>query len=83
MPIGPGKYGAEAIEVFDKLQAKGVILVVLDGPKGNGIAIHGPALLHGGVPDFLEALAKDIRKAAQADAAAIHAGAAVMTDRKQ
>jgi len=73
MALGAGKYGDIATELQQRFHAKGIILVVLDGDQGNGIELCGPAILHAGVPGFLEAVAKDIRRNAQADAAAISA----------
>lgn len=68
MALGYGKYENIAEELRQRFKATGIILVIFDGEKGHGIELIGPALLHRGVPDFLEAIAKDIRKQANADA---------------
>lgn len=68
MALGRGKYGGIAEELLVRFRARGIILAILDGEHGNGIEVDGPATLHRGVPDFLEAIAKDIRKQANADA---------------
>lgn len=73
MAIGRGKYGGFAEELAERLKAKGIIIAIIDGEKGNGIELAGPAVIHESVPGFLEAIAKDIRKQAQADAAAVRA----------
>ena len=39
MPVGPGKYDGEATWVQARTQAPGVLLMILDGNKGNGFSI--------------------------------------------
>ena len=39
MPVGPGNYDEEATWVQVKTQAHGVILMIVDGNKGNGFSI--------------------------------------------
>lgn len=34
--FGPGRYDDDALELITRLQARGVVLVVLDGPRGLG-----------------------------------------------
>jgi hypothetical protein len=39
MPIGPGKYDGEATLIQARTQAAGVLLMILDGNKGNGFSL--------------------------------------------
>jgi hypothetical protein len=39
MPVGPGKYDGEATWVQARTQATGVLLMIVDGNKGNGFSI--------------------------------------------
>jgi hypothetical protein len=39
MPTGPGKYDAEASLVQMRTNAQGVLLIVLEGDKGDGFSI--------------------------------------------
>jgi hypothetical protein len=39
MAIGPGKYDGEATWVQARTQATGVLLMILNGNKGNGFSI--------------------------------------------
>ena len=39
MTAGPGKYDAEASFVQARTQAQGVLLIILEGTKGNGFSI--------------------------------------------
>jgi hypothetical protein len=73
MALGRGKYEGIAMEIAERFGAHGVIIAIINGNKGTGIELYGPAIVHEGVPDFLEALAKDIREAAKRDAATIRA----------
>lgn len=83
MAIGRGKYGGIAEELAERFKAKGIIIAILDGEQGNGIELAGPAVVHSAVPDFLEAIAKDLRRKALADAAAIQAGDATSSRKDQ
>ena len=83
MAIGRGKYGGIAEELAERFKAHGIIIAIIDGEKGTGIELCGPAFLHAGVPDFLEAIAKDLRQKALADAAAIQAGDATSSTKGQ
>jgi hypothetical protein len=73
MALGRGKYGGVAEELAARFNAKGIIIAIIDGEKGNGIELFGPGVVHASVPGFLEALAKDIRAKSLADAAALQA----------
>jgi hypothetical protein len=76
MAIGRGKYGGIAEELVARFKAAGIIVAIINGEAGSGIELAGPAILHASVAGFLEAIAKDIRLKALADAAAIQAGEA-------
>lgn len=41
--FGPGKYGHICEEILERLKAKGVVLIVLDGEKGSGMNLSAPA----------------------------------------
>lgn len=73
MALGRGKYGGIAKELARRFGAKGIIVAIIGGRKGNGIELFGPAIVHEGIPDFLEAIAKDLRADALRDAAELRA----------
>jgi hypothetical protein len=39
MPIGPGKYDGEATWVQVRTQARGILLMILEGNKGDGFSV--------------------------------------------
>jgi hypothetical protein len=39
MPTGPGKYDGEATWIQARTQANGVLLMILEGNKGNGFSV--------------------------------------------
>lgn len=40
MSIGGGKYDAEALELLERLQADGIVLLVTGGPRGEGFEVQ-------------------------------------------
>jgi len=38
--LGPGKYDQDATELRKKYKADGIILVVMNGSKGNGFSVQ-------------------------------------------
>lgn len=59
--IGPGKYDDEATIVRERTKARGVIVIVLGGDKGNGFAVQSEGLdLTAEMPAFLRAMADQI-----------------------
>lgn len=59
--IGPGKYDDECTTVRIGTQARGVILVVHEGIRGNGFSVQAPLDLQVRLPDILEYIARTIR----------------------
>lgn len=55
--IGKGKYDLECATVRVAMGAKGVILIVFDGPDGNGAAAQISEDIADRVPTFLRAMA--------------------------
>jgi hypothetical protein len=62
MPIGPGKYDDLCSEVRIKVDARAVLLLVIDGSKGNGFSCQADLATTLALPDILERLAKQIRQ---------------------
>ena len=60
MVIGPGKYDALAATARKTANARGVILVIVGGDKGEGFSVQGPASLVIKLPDLLRTLAERI-----------------------
>lgn len=63
MTIGQGgKYDPETAALLVALQARGVILVVVDGIRGSGfsVAMQPDALVR--MPEMLESIAEQMRK---------------------
>lgn len=59
---GPGTYDAEALELLERLHAKGIALMVYDGDKGHGLAAKGDMAFMLTLPAILESLAKKVRE---------------------
>jgi hypothetical protein len=68
MALGPGKYDPECGELLERLKARGVILVVLNGDRGTGMACKLPFGETIRTAQILEAVAAEIRKRGVADA---------------
>lgn len=62
MPMGSGKYNNECTLVREKTDAKGVLLIVLDGKKGSGFSCQADALITLKLPAMLEDIARQIRE---------------------
>lgn len=63
MPIGSGgKYDRECEYVRQLLRSRGVLLIVLDGPKGPGFSAQGTPEILAGVPEVLRITADSIEK---------------------
>lgn len=60
MPIGPGKYDAECTRARSDTKARGVVLIVLDGDRGDGFSCQAPSLATLGLPALLRELADKI-----------------------
>lgn len=59
---GPGKYDPEAQELLERLQAKGICVIVYDGERGHGVAAKGAIEFMRFLPAFLESLAAQVRR---------------------
>jgi hypothetical protein len=66
--LGKGKYGDICEKIILELQAKGVVLIVIDGQKGSGMSLSAPYWEFGGMlelqeklPELLEGIAASIR----------------------
>jgi ribosomal protein S12 methylthiotransferase accessory factor YcaO len=58
---GPGKYDPEVLELMERLQAKGICVIVFDGERGHGVAAKGTHDFMHFLPGFLESLAAQVR----------------------
>lgn len=68
--VGPGKYGVETEALMKKLGAKAVVLIVIEGDKGNGTAMSQewevagqPDVIERKLPPVLRHIADSIEKA--------------------
>ena len=68
MAIGPGKYDDLCTYVREKTQASGVLVVVINGNKGEGFSCQADLKTMLIVPDILETIAKQLRKDRTIDA---------------
>lgn len=57
MTIGPGKYDEEATLVQERTQAAGVIVIVIDGNKGEGFACQATLGVTLALPAMLRSIA--------------------------
>jgi hypothetical protein len=62
MPLGPGKYDDLCTEVREKARARGAIVIVIEGDKGDGFSCQADLLVTVRLPDLLESMAKQIRE---------------------
>jgi hypothetical protein len=62
MAWGPGKYDAEVTDLMKKLQAEGIILLVIGGNRGEGFSsqVTLPALM--AIPQMLRTIADQIER---------------------
>lgn len=68
MAIGPGKYDDLCTYVREKTQASGVLVVVINGNKGEGFSCQTDLKTMLIVPDILETIAKQLREDRTIDA---------------
>jgi hypothetical protein len=61
MPHGPGKYDEECALVRQSLDASGVVLLVIGGPKGGGFSVQMPLAEMHRLPAALDMIAREIR----------------------
>lgn len=61
MPMGPGKYDTLCTLVREQLQAEGVIVMVFNGPHGDGFSVQASADITLRLPEILEDVARQIR----------------------
>lgn len=75
---GPGKYDSVVTEVRERLNAAGVLMMVIDGPEGHGMSVQGTLAGNMEMADMLEQMASQLRKdtITAAHAAAKEAGLA-------
>jgi predicted TIM-barrel fold metal-dependent hydrolase len=67
MPIGPGKYEDLATYVREKAQAAGVIVLVIDGHKGNGFTVQALEHVMLALPALLRHMADQIESSEPAN----------------
>jgi hypothetical protein len=60
MTIGPGKYDDETTMVQAKTQARGVVLIIIGGNKGEGFSIQATLEVTLAVPKMLRRIADQI-----------------------
>ena len=61
MPTGPGIYDNLCTTVRLTTQARGVIVIIIDGSQGSGFSAQLAPELQAGLPDVLEATAQQMR----------------------
>lgn len=62
MPIGPGKYDDLCTQAREAANAKGAILLIFGGDKGNSFCCQLPPLLALEVPSMLRDMADQIEE---------------------
>lgn len=60
MAIGPGKYDDLATTVIKAAHARGVVVIVFDGDKGNGFSVQADAQVAAILPDVLRYMAEQL-----------------------
>jgi len=64
--IGPGKYDAETTLVMESAKAAGVIIIVIDGDRGEGFSIQATLEVTLLLPKMLRMIADDLDPAVSA-----------------
>jgi len=64
---GASPYDDETEGVLERTRAKGVVLVVIGGKKGNAYSVVGPAELHYNLPELLRRAADEAEAYQRAD----------------
>lgn len=59
----PGKYDDLCTMVREASGAEGVLLLIINGDKGNGFSVQATSRIIPGIPDLLEFTANEIRLA--------------------
>jgi hypothetical protein len=62
MAIGAGKYDDLCTHVREQSKARGVVVLVLEGDKGNGFSCQCDLKIMLALPNLLEELARQIRE---------------------
>jgi hypothetical protein len=62
MSIGPGKYDELCTLVREEAQAKGAIVVIINGYKGSGFSVQADAFTTAHLAVILEDMAAEIRR---------------------
>jgi hypothetical protein len=60
--IGPGKYDELCLQIKESTQARGVLLVVLDGNQGSGAPCKMDAAVVSILPNFLRQVADEMER---------------------
>jgi len=60
--IGPGKYDELCTLVRERANAKGALLVVIEGNRGQGFSVQATGPVLAVLPELLETLAREIRR---------------------
>jgi hypothetical protein len=58
---GPGKYDDDCEEILHRHGARGVLLAVIGGDKGQGFSVAADFSVMSMLPDMLEFIAEQIR----------------------
>jgi hypothetical protein len=62
MALGPGKYDDVCTEIRERLNAVGIILIVIEGDQGTGFSCQGNAQTITRLPGTLEQVAMQMRQ---------------------
>ena len=62
MAIGPGRYDDLCTQVRETAQAKGAIVIVLDGHLGSGFSVQADLASTRNLPNILETIARQMRE---------------------
>jgi hypothetical protein len=60
MSLGPGRYNEVATYVRKRVNAKGVVLIIMEGDKGEGFEVQAPLPIVLGLPKLLREVADQI-----------------------
>jgi translation initiation factor 6 (eIF-6) len=68
MPRGRGRYDAECVEIRERVNALGTVLIVVAGDRGHGVSLQCEEDFVHQIPEILEDIARDIREGLKKEA---------------
>lgn len=62
MPLGPGKYDEECMDVLNKTGALSAMVIVIEGTRGTGFSVKASIGVQRALPGILRAVADQMQE---------------------